>query len=171
MKLLICGLAAVVVATAALAHDKHDTRLSVKDAEASRTAAEQFYLLDDALKAGFEPLFDCTDNGAKGAMGQHFIKKDWAMDGRLDVSQPDVLMYEPQPDGSMHLVALEYIVFQSQWTGAKAPVFLGHELQLKHMVGTHEVDPFYEMHVWHWRDNPAGMTTDNNPAVTCAHAG
>ena len=79
-------------------------------------------------------------------------------------------MYEPQSDGAMHLVALEYIVFQAQWTGEEPPVFLGQEMQLKHKVGTHQVDPFYELHVWHWRDNPWGMVADYNPAVICAHS-
>lgn len=41
-------------------------------------------------------------------------------------------------------------------------------MQLKHKVGTHDVDPFYELHVWHWRDNPSGMVADYNPAVSCA---
>ncbi|MCB2137447.1 MAG: hypothetical protein KDE08_16140 [Rhodobacteraceae bacterium] len=174
MRLSITALAVGMIfasASIAPAHEKAtDLRLSPKDAEASRLAAERYYRIEDALAAGYEPLFDCTDNGKAGAMGQHYINRTYAMDSVLDVSQPDVLMYEPQVDGSMHLVALEYIVFQAQWTGDKVPVFLGHEMQLKHKVGTHEVDPFYELHVWHWRDNPSGMIADNNPAVSCAHS-
>jgi hypothetical protein len=137
---------------------------------ASRAAAEGFYKLEDAIAAGYEPLFDCTDAGAEGAMGQHYINKAFATDGALKIDQPDVLMYEPQADGSMHLVALEYIVFQSQWTGDAAPEFLGRKLQLKHKVGIHPVDPFYELHVWHWRSNPSGMTADFNPSVSCENA-
>lgn len=174
MKLAITALAAGLVlasAGALSAHEKAaDLRLSPKDAEASRLAAEHYYRIEDALSAGYEPLFDCTEHGEAGAMGQHYINKAYAMDSVLDVNQPDVLMYEPQQDGTMHLVALEYVVFQSKWTDKAAPVFLGHEMQLKHKVGVHEVDPFYELHVWHWRDNPSGMTADYNPSVTCAHA-
>ena len=162
--------AAVAIPTLAFAHTTAMS-LSTKDATASRMAAEAFYHLQDAVAAGYEPLFDCTDAGADGAMGQHYINKTYAMDGTLDVTKPDVLMYEPQADGSMHLVALEYIVFQSQWNGKDAPMMMGHQLQLKHKVGKHEVDPFYELHVWHWRDNPSGMTADYNPSVTCVHAG
>ena len=173
MKRIIASVAAAALATSAAAHDNaqsmaQDLRLSPQDAAASRAAAEGYYLLDDALAAGYEQLFDCTDAGADGAMGQHYINMAYATDGKLDVSQPDVLMYEPQADGSMHLVALEYVVFQAQWTGDGAPTFLGHEMQLKHKVGTHDVDPFYELHVWHWRDNPSGMVADYNPAVSCA---
>lgn len=171
MKRLSALLAAILAVTPAAAHDQPSgMRLSPEDAAASRAAAEGFYTLGDALAAGYEKLFDCTDAGADGAMGQHFINTAYATDGRLDVARPDVLMYEPQPDGTMHLVALEYIVFEAQWTGARPPVFLGHDLKLKHKVGTHEVDPFYELHVWHWRDNPSGMVADYNPAVTCVHS-
>jgi len=162
--------AALVLATSAQGTTVETLRLTPEDAAASRAAAEGFYNIDDALAAGYAPLFDCTDGGSAGAMGQHYINAAYAQDGKLDVSQPDVLMYEPQADGSMHLVALEYIVFQSQWTGKGAPVFLGQEMQLKHKVGTHEVDPFYELHIWHWRDNPSGMVADFNPSVSCSHS-
>ena len=165
----LTAVAAALVTLPALA-GQVDTRLAPEDAEASRLAAEPYYRIEDAVAAGYEPLFDCTEGGDAGAMGQHYINMDFATDGKLDVTRPDVLMYEPQSDGAMHLVALEYIVFQSQWEGEFAPVFLGHELQLKHKVGTHEVDPFYELHVWHWRDNPSGMVADYNPAVSCAHS-
>ena len=144
--------------------------LSVKNAAASRAADEAYYRLEDALNAGYEPLFDCTDAGTEGAMGQHFISKSHISDGKLDVSKPDLLMYAPQPDGTMHLVALEYIAFQSPWKGKEAPVMMGHQLQLKHKVGRHEVDPFYELHVWHWRGNPSGVTAGYNPSVTCSSA-
>jgi hypothetical protein len=36
-----------------------------------RAGAEAFNGLDAALAAGYEPLFDCTEAGADGAMGQH----------------------------------------------------------------------------------------------------
>jgi len=160
--------AAIAVAPMLAPSHAASLALSAKDAAASRTAAEGYYRLEDALAAGYEPLFDCTDAGVQGAMGQHYINKAYALDGKLEVSRPDVLMYEPQADGSMHLVALEYIVFRSQWKGKEAPVMLGHKMQLKRKVGTHDVDPFYELHVWHWRDNPSGLTADYNPTVTCS---
>lgn len=170
MQVLKTVLAVVALAGAASAHETAPR--SAADAEAiaaSRAAAETYYDIDDAIAAGYEPLFDCTDAGADGAMGQHYISKAFATDGRLVVDQPDVLMYEPQADGTMHLVALEYIVFQAQWPGSEPPKFLGRELQLKHKVGVHPVDPFYELHVWHWRSNPAGLMADNNPSVSCTH--
>ena len=27
--------------------------------------------------------------------------------------------------------------------------------------------PFYELHVWAWKQNPTGAFADNNPKVSC----
>jgi hypothetical protein len=32
------------------------------------------------------------------------------------------------------------------------------------------LDPFYELHVWAWKQNPRGAFADMNPNVTCEHA-
>lgn len=170
MNLFYLAAAAILLASPALAHDVFQTTTDPEVIAASRSAAERYYDIEAAKLDGYEPLFDCTDAGADGAMGQHFINTAFATDGQVVVDQPDVLMYEPQPDGSMHLVALEYIVFQSQWAEAEAPQLMGRELQLKDHVGTHLVDPFYEIHVWHWRSNPAGLTADYNAEVSCDYA-
>ncbi|RWP35296.1 hypothetical protein [Mesorhizobium sp.] len=170
MTLLVATLAAGAVCQPVKAHELGSRGDPTAIAQ-SRAAAEAYYDLADATAAGYEPLFDCTDAGAEGAMGQHYINKGYAMDGKLVLDQPDVIMYEPQADGSMHLVALEYIVFKAQWQGSEAPSFLGQELKLKSKVGVHPVDPYYELHVWHWRSNPSGMMADNNRSVSCAHSG
>ena len=171
MNVLTWAMALGLLAAPVLAHDAPAAASDPGAVAASRSAAEAYYDIEAARTAGYEPLFDCTDHGADGAMGQHYINPTFAGDGQLVVDQPDVLMYEPQPDGSMHLVALEYIVFQAQWAGEAPPTFLGRPLQLKSAVGTHPVDPFYELHVWHWRTNPSGLTADYNPGVTCDYAG
>jgi hypothetical protein len=70
-------------------------------------------------------------------------------------------MYEPQADGSLQLLGVEYITF----TGPT--VLNGH---LFHFVGApnrYGLDPFYELHVWAWRANPAGTFADFNPDVSC----
>ena len=83
---IITLLAAAALSTAAVVDDTthmmdHHPRLSPEDATVSRSAAEGFCRLEDALAAGYEPLFDCTDAGAGGAMGQHYISKAYASDG------------------------------------------------------------------------------------------
>lgn len=73
-------------------------------------------------------------------------------------------MYEPQPDGSLELVAVEYIAF-------KGPASLaGHLFNFNSAPNRYGLDPFYELHVWAWKENASGAFSDNNPDVTCAHA-
>jgi hypothetical protein len=95
-----------------------------------------------------------------------------------DFSKPAMLVYEPQPDGSMTLVAVENLVFQSAWRAAgnsKPPSFHGTPyLLLKDNPATkldeaHGFEPHYELHAWVYRDNPNGMFAPFSPKVTCRH--
>jgi hypothetical protein len=126
----------------------------------------------------------------QGAMGLHYVRKDLLgigppAPGRVrgtgtytDFSKPAMLVYEPQPDGSMTLVAVENLVFQSAWRAAgnsKPPSFHGTPyLLLKDNPATkldeaHGFEPHYELHAWVYRDNPNGMFAPFSPKVTCRH--
>lgn len=134
--------------------------------EDARAAAGRYADFQVAVDDGFEPLFGCIYHLGEGAMGRHYIHPG-RVDGVLDPEAPEVLMYEPGPDGAMALVGVEHIVFEKDWTGAGAPRLFGRELKRKTAVGPHSVDPFYEIHVWHGRENPAGRFADWNPQVSC----
>ncbi len=55
----------------------------------------------------------CTDEeSGLGAMGQHYVRGDLVGDTVFDLSQPEVLVYEPMPNGRQRLVAVEFVVFQ-----------------------------------------------------------
>ena len=103
----------------------------------------------------------CVSGPAGGAMGVHFENAAYLEDGILDVHKPAALLYEPQADGSLELLGAEYIAL----TG---PAELeGH---LFHFVGgpnRYGADGFYELHVWAWRQNPAGTFADFNSTVSC----
>jgi len=162
MKYLI-SLAALAIATsvAMAAQPSVEDQIAV-----SRKAAAKYWDISAAKADGYEPLFECSENEA-GNMGQHLLNPARAGDGKLVLEEPEALMYEPQPDGTMQLVAMEYLVFEKDWTGATPPTFMGQKMQRKTAVGPHAVDPFYELHVWHWRHNPAGMFSDWNTDVSC----
>jgi hypothetical protein len=141
-----------------------------RDVALIRQATARYHDLDVALADGYEILFDCTLNPqdpAQGGMGIHYINSNLAGDDILELSQPEVLMYEPQANGQMKLLGVEYIIFEEQWGQAEAPEFLGQTLKRKTAVGVHEVPPFYEVHAWVWKHNPSGMFADWNPDVTC----
>ena len=163
-----------------------------------RAATERFRDVNQALAEGYvrEPTNTCetaTMMGrpeSDGAMGIHFLRADLLgisappnprVDGNgthTDFLKPGVLIYEPQADGSLELVAVENLVFAKAWTAAghsKPPSFQGVEFD--HMVDdpitpvdeAHMFEPHYDRHVWLYRDNPKGIFTPFNPAVSCAH--
>jgi hypothetical protein len=128
--------------------------------DAVRAANDRFADPAAATAEGYIAL-PCVSGPAGGAMGIHMANPPLLEDGMLDIAKPEALLYEPQADGSMVFVAVEYITF----TGPA--VLNGH---LFHFVGApnrYGLDPFYELHVWAWRDNPSGTFADFNPAVSC----
>jgi hypothetical protein len=124
-----------------------------------------------------------------GGMGIHYFRPDLlgvtnpqppvsGGDGVIDVNLPEILVYEPQMDGSLQLVAAEYLVFQDAWTAAGnaappslagQPFFSMADDPATPMDEAHEFAPHHELHVWTGRDNPNGLFAEFNPSVTCAH--
>jgi hypothetical protein len=140
-----------------------------EDIDTLRSAVSRYHDINVAKAEGFEQLFECTEHAELGSMGVHFLHTGRTGDGELVLTEPEVLMYEPMPDGSMQLIGVEFVVFEKDWEGDSAPVFLGKTLQRKTSVGRHEVDPFYELHVWSAKGNTSGAFADWNPDVTCDH--
>lgn len=124
-----------------------------------------------------------------GAMGIHFFRPDLLgissepnsrVDGNgthTDFRQPSILIYEPQADGSLKLVAVENLVFAKAWHAAgndKPPSFHGVEYDsMKDDPKTeideaHMFEPHYDRHVWLYRENPNGMFAQFNPNVDCS---
>ena len=164
-------LALALAASAAVAHDEADGGL-----RAARHGTAPFRHLANAVTAGYGLLRDaagiaCIDNPA-GGMGVHYVKGALVGDGAVNASTPEALVYEPQANGRMRLVAVEYVVFQSDWDAAHAapPSLFGHTFELVAAGNRYGLPAFYELHAWIWKHNPRGMFDDWNPRVTCAHA-
>lgn len=124
-----------------------------------------------------------------GSMGIHYFRPDLLGITRTsprvsgtgthtDFLHPGVLLYEPEADGSLKLIAVENLVFEKAWRAAghtSPPSFEGHEYF--HMVDNprtpadeaHGFEPHYELHVWTERKNPRGDFFQFNPAVTCKY--
>ena len=163
-----------------------------------RAATERFRDVNVALAEGYvrDPMNICdtADMMGKpaslGAMGIHFFRPDLLgisappnprVDGNgthTDFSKPAILIYEPQADGSLQLVAVENLVFAKAWHEAgneRPPSFHGVEYDsMKDDPATaideaHMFEPHYDRHVWLYRDNPNGMFAQFNPNVGCAH--
>ena len=126
-----------------------------------------------------------------GAMGIHYFRPDMLgisgppnprVDGdgvHIDFRKPSILIYEPQEDGSVALVAVENLVFEKAWKAAghdAPPSFHGrtYERMADDPATTideaHMFEPHFDRHVWLWRDNPSGIFAPFNPNVTCRFA-
>ena len=167
------------------------------DLDEMRANVEKYKDIDVALADGYiTPDNHCVSAEGEGlppelgAMGIHYIHPaklqitgtEPRVDGMstyTDWAAPAILIYEPQADGSMELVAVENLVFEAAWDAAAN----GEELVLNGRAWDHMADdpstpgdeahgfmPHYDQHVWLFRDNPMGVLMPFNPNVTCEHA-
>jgi hypothetical protein len=136
-----------------------------KDLAALRQATASFHRFDAASKAGWSTqITGCMTDPNFGGMGYHYGNVD-LIDGSVSVDKPELLLYEPEKNGNLRLVAAEYIIpyaFHSR--DADPPVLFGQPFK--------QVDAFqlWGLHAWAWETNPSGIVADGNPRVTCAHA-
>jgi hypothetical protein len=125
-----------------------------------RAINARFADVDAAIKEGYAPI-PCVSGIEGGAMGIHYVNGAYLADDAVNIAKPEAVMYEPKADGSMELVAVEYITY-------KGPAGLGgHLFAFNGAPNRYGLDPFYELHVWAWRDNPTGTYADMNPNVSC----
>ena len=165
------ALAAVLAFTGAAAEQDqhhHEGASSSKLVELVRNATRQFVDVNTATRAGYTPLFGCVSGPDHGAMGVHFINTALVADGEIDDLRPESIIYEPTKDG-MRLVGVEYIVDAATWLARhpSPPMLEGQAFQLVGSPNRYALPPFFELHVWAWRDNPNGAFVDWNNRVTC----
>jgi hypothetical protein len=99
-------------------------------------------------------------------MGIHYANGA-LLDGIIDPATPEALVYEPESNGKLRLVAVEYIVTVGAWGPGPAPSLFGHEFELIQEPNRYGLPDFYELHAWLWKHNPSGMFEDWNPRVVC----
>lgn len=161
-----------------------------------REAVSKYKDIEVALADGYlSPDNHCVSAEGEGlppelgAMGIHFIQPalleitatEPRVDGNAthtDWMKPSVLIYEPQADGSMELVAVENLVFEAAWkaSGNTEELVLNGR-HWDHMADDPETSgdeahgfmPHYDQHVWLFRENPMGTLMPFNPNVTCEH--
>lgn len=143
-----------------------ETRVLIHDV---REATARFHDLNIALDSGYGKFLDCFQHGPELGMGQHYANGDLIGDGELDALHPEALVYEPRADGTMTLVAFEYIVPAEVWDpkdeGREPPTLFGQEFVLKTNIP--ETPPIWALHIWLWSHNPEGLFADYNPLIAC----
>ena len=139
-----------------------------QDLAAVRSATARYHDPAAAQADGYLPGHDCTQSPA-GTMGYHWVNPS-AFDGPLDVTRPQVLVYQPSPSGGLRLVAVEYLVWdadQDLTTDDDRPTLFNRGFDGP-MPGHEPGMPIhYDLHVWVWQHNPSGMFAPWNPAGSC----
>ena len=120
-----------------------------------------------ATAAGYSPALGCVSGPDHGAMGIHYVNGS-LVNGPIDPTHPQALIYEPQPNGGLKLVGVEFIILASALPPNSAPQVEGHLMVYVDGPNRYGLPPFFEMHVWAWRDNPQGPFVDWNDHVSCA---
>lgn len=136
-----------------------------RDLAVVRALAARYHDVEKAKKAGWDVLVPgCRDNPPEGGMGWHYLNPAYiTLD--LDILEPQVLIYEPQKNGRMRFVGVEYLVpFDLLPSDAGPPMLMGQEFLPN--LG----DEVWMLHVWVGRHNPDGMFATWNPKVSCEFA-
>lgn len=130
-------------------------------------AVAKYHTTAAAESAGWglvDGLDHCFENPGVGGMGVHYINLSLLANTDLDPKQPEALVYQHQPNGNLHLGAVEYIVPADLWEAEGhdgPPELLGQHLHLNEALGV------YVLHAWIFTKNPAGTFEDWNPDVSC----
>ena len=135
-----------------------------------RAATERFKDVAVAEAEGYSLMFGCVSGPDSGAMGLHYVNLALVGDGQLDPARPEIVIYEPLPDGQVRLIGADFLVFAADWHKANQPTpELGG--QLMHLIQSpnrYGLPDFYTLHVWAWKDNPSGMFSNWHSNVSCA---
>lgn len=139
-----------------------------KDLATLHAATARFHRYDEVAKnAGYTFLFMnmcMVDQSPQklGGMGFHYVNPQ-LLDDKVDVANPEALLYEPEANGRLRLVAVEYVIPKDAWKADTLPVLFGQKLQLNAFN-------LYALHVWAWENNPSGIYASWNPRVSCDNA-
>ena len=138
---------------------------------AVRNATARFRNFKAAEDAGYSIQFPAgcavdasggPDDPSEGAQAYHYMNQALVEDGVIDLERPELLMYEPQKNGSLQLVGVDYVVPRSF---PKPDPLLGMEFKSVDVQGKQ----VWALHIWAWRSNVNGTFYPWNPAVSCKY--
>jgi hypothetical protein len=154
----------------------HADNANAQSLASIRNATADYRAFANSQADGFTTLVATTDashtscitNGAAGAMGEHWANGGRVGDGVIQRQRPEVLLYEPQANGTRVLTGVEYVVIASQWLAKhdSPPVLFGKEFDLI-TANPFGLPPFFALHAWAWQANPSGDFAAWNPTVSC----
>ena len=140
------------------------------DVQRARTATRKYRNVRVARAAGYAATGECAQDPKYGGMGIHYANPELVADGELDVTKPEILVYQPMPSGKLRLGAVEYFqadADQDLATDPDRPYLFGMPFDGPMLGHDPEMPIHYDLHVWLYRHNPAGQFAMWNPRVHC----
>ena len=134
-----------------------------------RQTTERFRDVRVAEGAGYGLLFGCVSGPDFGAMGMHFVNLALVTDGEIDATRPEIVIYEPLPDGRLRLIGADYLVLADAWDAKHPapPELMGQLFHLFEAPNRFGLPSFYTLHVWAWKESPTGTFVNWNANVSC----
>ena len=134
-----------------------------------REATERFKDVSVAEAEGYSLMFGCVSGPDSGAMGLHYVNLSLVGDNVLDPARPEIVIYEPLPNGRLKLIGADFLVFAEGWhaTNQATPQLGGQLMHLFESPNRFGLPDFYTLHVWAWKDNPSGTFSNWHSNVSC----
>jgi hypothetical protein len=138
-----------------------------------RQSTARFKDVSVAEAEGYSLQFGCVSGPDSGAMGLHFVNGAIVASGVLDATRPQIVIYEPQPDGRLKLIGADYLLIASAWDASHSgpPELMGQLFHYFETPNRFGLPAFYTLHVWAWKDNPNGAFVNWHPNVSCQSFG
>jgi hypothetical protein len=136
-----------------------------------RESTERFKDVKVAESEGYALNFGCVTGPDTGAMGLHYVNSQILSTNELDPTKPQIVIYEPQQDGTLRLIGADFLVFADAWDKKNQgpPQLMGQLFHYFESPNRFGLPPFYTLHVWAWKDNPNGEFVNWHPNVSCEH--
>jgi hypothetical protein len=137
--------------------------------QAVRDSTARYQDVKVAIAQGYALQFGCVAGDDSGAMGLHYINGDLVNAGVLDPARPQIVIYEPMPDGSLKLIGADFLVFADAWNAnhTAPPQLMGQAFHLFTAPNRFGLPAFYTLHVWAWKKNPQGAFVNWHSNVSC----
>jgi len=136
-----------------------------------RESTARFKDVRVAESEGYALSFGCVTGPDSGAMGLHYVNGNILSTNELDPTRPQIVIYEPQPNGTLRLIGADFLVFADAWDKKNQgpPQLMGQLFHYFEAPNRFGLPPFYTLHVWAWKENPNGAFVNWHPNVSCQH--
>jgi hypothetical protein len=129
-------------------------RLGSDELQRAKRATARYHDVRQAIADGYVDI-----NVVRPHMGRHLLKER-LVDAKFEVERPELLVYSPEKNGHLKLVAVEYAV----------PLALSQAAP-EGFEGSEDVwvpdpqFPLWTLHAWVWKGNPDGVFNMTNARV------